>query len=118
MQRAMKELEKGTDIRRFSCSPSISMRAMLHGYLCILFILFTGNAEFGLLPLDPFKVQQLRLDKGGGGALSMDMTLSDAELVGFKNAKVESVKYVSGHLEFDLFNKIHAIRHYNTYLQD
>ncbi|XP_034255236.1 uncharacterized protein LOC117653567 [Thrips palmi] len=51
-----------------------------------------GNAEFGLLPLDPFKVQQLRLDKGGGGALSMDMTLSDAELVGFKNAKVESFK--------------------------
>lgn len=51
-----------------------------------------GNADYGILPLDPFKVKQLRLDKGGGGALSMDMTLSDAELVGFKNAKIETVK--------------------------
>ncbi|KAJ1525231.1 hypothetical protein ONE63_010058 [Megalurothrips usitatus] len=51
-----------------------------------------GNSEFGVMSLDPFKVSQLRLDKGQGGALSMDMTLSDAELVGFKNAKIESVK--------------------------
>lgn len=44
------------------------------------------------MPLDPLKVSQLRLDKGAGGALSMDMTLSDAELIGFKDAKVETVK--------------------------
>ncbi|KAE8748614.1 hypothetical protein FOCC_FOCC004625 [Frankliniella occidentalis] len=51
-----------------------------------------GNSEFGITPLDPFKVSQLNLEKGNGGALSLDMTLSEAELVGFKNARVESVK--------------------------
>lgn len=45
-----------------------------------------------MLPLDPFNIQQLRLDKGGGGALSIDMTFSDVDLVGLKDATVESVK--------------------------
>ncbi|KAK3918711.1 Protein takeout [Frankliniella fusca] len=51
-----------------------------------------GSSEFGIGPLDPFKVSQLSLEKGNGGALSMDMTLSEAEIIGFKNARVESVQ--------------------------
>lgn len=51
-----------------------------------------GNEDLGVAPLDPLKVGQFRLNRGGNGPLNIDMTFTDAELTGANQAKLESVK--------------------------
>lgn len=51
-----------------------------------------GNAQLGLQSLDPFLVDQFRLNRGGNGPLTIDMAFSNAVIDGIRDVRVDSVR--------------------------
>lgn len=54
----------------------------------------TGYSEAGIPPLDPLKIAEIRLLEGGDGPVSINATLRDATIEGFKDIIITSNKYV------------------------
>lgn len=52
----------------------------------------TGNAELNMQALDPFVVDQFRLNRGGNGALNIDMRFNNVEIDNVYTSQVDSVR--------------------------
>lgn len=48
-----------------------------------------GRSDLGIPPLDPFRINSLVISQGATGALNLDLSFKNIDIVGFSNTKID-----------------------------